>query len=414
MPRRTAPLTDADCRKPNTSGKVQRLYDGQGLYLEIQPSGAKYWRLKYLLHKVEKRLAIGVYPQVSLAEARKQRDAARKLVAQGTDPVQARRIDRREQAAHANNTFEKVARAWFAIYSKQWVAGTAYRCMNLLETNVFPHIGNRPIGEISTPELLEVIRKVEKRGAHETAHRVLQRSNAIFRYAAQAGISDNNPAANAKGALQPIEREHYNYLQEADLPEFFAKLDGNTANLHKITIAAMRLLLLTLVRTQELRGAKWSEFDLTAGMWTIDPQRMKVKGRAAHKVPLSRQAIAVLEELRPLTGHRELLFPNEKKPLLPMSENTILFALYRMGYHSRATGHGFRSTASTILNENGFNRDHIERQLAHGDNDKIRAAYNHAEYLKERATMLQWYADHLDKLRGRGKVIQFPPPRIAA
>jgi integrase len=414
MPRRTLPLSDRDCRETKATDKTQRLYDGQGLYLEIAPNGSKYWRFKYLLHKVEKRLAIGLYPQVSLADARKQRDIARKLVAAGKDPVQTRRIEKREQAATASNTFEKVARSWFAIYSKKWTDGTAYRCMNLLETNVFPVIGNRPVAEISTPELLEVIRKVEKREAYETAHRVLQRSNAIFRFAAQTGITDNNPAANLKGALQPLERQHYNFLKQADLPEFFTKLDNNTANLHMVTVAAIRLLMLTFVRTQELRGAKWQEFDFEAGMWTIDSNRMKVKGRPAHKVPLSKQAIGVLKDLLPLTGHREFVFPQENKPRQTMSENTILFALYRMGYHGRATGHGFRSTASTILNENGYNRDHIERQLAHGDDDKIRAAYNHAEYLKERAEMMQWYADHLDTLRGRGQVIQFPPPRIAA
>jgi integrase len=413
MPRQCKPLTATEVKNLPAKSTVYRAFDGQGMYIEVHPSGSMYWRMKYQLHKSEKRISLGKYPEVSLAQARKLREEARALVAAGKDPVQTRRVEKARSAALAGDTFEKVAREWFKVYSKRIVESTAIRTLNMLETDIFPVIGNRPVCEIITPELLFVIRKVESRGAVETAHRIAQRCNAIFRFAAQTGISDNNPAANLAGALQPIRRQHYKYLKEADLPEFFRKLDTNEADLSLLTVAAIRLLTLTFVRTTELIAAKWSEFDFEKKLWLIDPERMKVKGRGAHKVPLSKQAIKVLEDLRCISGNREYVFPNANSPLRAMSNNTILFALYRMGYHSRATGHGFRATASTILNEHDFPRDHIERQLAHGEEDKIRAAYNHAEHLKERTHMMQWYADHLDSLGGRGKVIDFPVPLAA-
>lgn len=300
---------------------------------------------------------------------------------------------------------------WYRTQSKQWTPATAMRTMRLLEADVFPALGNRPISGIGTPELLAVIRKVEKRGALEMAARSLRHCNATFRFAAQTGISENNPAVNLRGALEPQTHSHHKYLTESELSEFFAKLDSNTGNLDLQTVLALRLIALTFVRTKELRTAKWQHFNFETKQWHIPAELMKK--RRPHVVPLSEQTIKVLAELRKLTGHRELLLPNENKPMHPMSENTMLFGMYRMGYHSKATVHGFRATASTILNTHGFSSDHIELQLAHVEDNKVRAAYNHAEYLKERAAMMQWYANHLDGLCGRGQVIEFPAKKAA-
>jgi integrase len=276
--------------------------------------------------------------------------------------------------------------------------------MTSMEQDVFPKIGNRPIADISAPELLAMLRLVEKRGALETAHRVKQNCGQVFMYAIATGRAERNPATDLRMALQVPKRQHYSHLKAEELPEFLQKLEMYDGA-HQ-TRLAIKLLLLTFVRTTELRGALWSEIDWDKAEWRIPAERMKMKEQ--HIVPLSKQAIAILHELQTITGHWPHVFANQHKPKVIMSDNTVLFALYRMGYHSRATGHGFRATASTILNEHGFVPDHIERQLAHCERNKIRAAYNHAQYLPERRKMMQWWANYIDGVASQNETRIIP------
>ena len=263
-----------------------------------------------------------------------------------------------------------------------------------LEADIFPKLGNRPIADITALEMLSALRAVEARGLVDTVHRLKHTSGQIFMYAIATGSAERNPVTDLRGALKPLKQKHYAHLAASDLPEYLSKLESYDGNIQ--TQLALKLLLLTFVRTTELRGAEWTEIDMAKSEWRIPAERMKMKDQ--HIVPLSSQALAVLEELRPITGHWRYIFPNQHKPSGYMSENTMLYALYRMGYHSRTTGHGFRSTASTILNENGFPPDVIERQLAHCERNKVRAAYNHAQYLPERRKMMQWWADYIENV----------------
>lgn len=388
------PLTDTAIKKAKSSEKQYKLGDSGGLYLLVTPDGAKYWRLKYRHAGKERLLAIGVYPAVSLAEAREDRDEAKRLLKQGTDPVLHRKQQRHSAAVAAANTLKLVAREWHEKQKHRWIDHHAQSVMGSLETNVFPNLGDRPIREITALELLTTLRKIEKRGALDVAQRVLQRCSAVFRYGIAAGLCAYNPAADLRGALKRPKSKNHPALSEAELPEFLQKLEAYEGRPE--TKGALRLLLLTFVRTTELRGAEWTEFDVQAAEWIVPAARMKMN--LEHIVPLSRQAIAIIESLRPITGHTAYVFPHMSRSDKCMSENTMLYALYRMGYHARATGHGFRTTASTILNERGFNPDAIERQLAHVAQNKVRGVYNKAEYLPIRRTIMQAWADHLDGL----------------
>lgn len=385
-------LTDRECKSFKPLEKSYKKFDGSGLYLEVTPKGAKYWFFKYSYLKTEKRISFGVYPEITLSKARELRDAARLQVRDNKDPSVVRQETKRLAVLNASNTFKTLALEWHAKKISNWTPYTAKRQLNILEKELFPSLANRPITEISTPELLQVIRKVEARDALEVAKRTLQTCSNVFLYAAQTGRCENNPAANLKGVLQTRKVTHHKHLRDDDLPEFVEKLESNSANLKPTTLLGMKLLALTFVRTAELLGAKWSEFNFDKKEWRIPAERMKMK--VEHIVPLSTQALEVIAQLKVINGNREHLFPNVNKPRMMMSQNTILYALYRMGYHSRATGHGFRSTASTILNEQGYNRDHIERQLAHREGDAVRAAYNHAQYLPERRVMMQDWGDY--------------------
>jgi integrase len=385
------PLRDITVRSAKPKEKAYRLYDSDGLYLEVLPSGAKYWRLKYRFGGNEKRLALGVYPEVPLADARERRFEARKLLAAGDDPAEAKKEAKRLSTQQQENTFETVAREWHANRLAKWTPEHAAKIMKRLEKHVFGRIGPRPIDEITPHELLTVLRKIEGHGI-EIAHRLLQICGQVFLYAVITQRAAFNPAASLRGALKPVVKKSYAFIKPNELPAYLKRLeayDGST-----LTKLALKFLLLTFVRSGELRGAEWSEIDLDRAEWRIPAERMKMK--EMHIVPLSRQAIDTLRELRPMTGQGHYVFPNQHKFAGPMSENTILYALYRMGYHSRATGHGFRSTASTALNENGFRPDVIERQLAHSERDQVRAAYNYAQYLPERREMMQWWADYID------------------
>jgi len=396
-------LSELAVRKAKPSAKPYKLFDGDGLFLSVQPSGGKWWRYKYRFAGKEKLLALGTYPLIGLAEARKRHDKARKLLADGIDPGQDKRNTQRQLVVKHQNTFKVIAEEWHKGRIHKWTPRHAEKLLRSLELHIFPTaLASRPITDIKSSELLDVLKNVQADGAIEPAHRLLQCCGQIFTYAIVTDRAESNPAANLRGLLQPIRRNNYAYLKEKDLPEFFAKLE--TYDGEAVTKLALKFLLLTFPRTGEMRHAPWREMDLDEAEWRIPPERMKM--RDPHIVPLSRQAVGILEELKELTGSFHFVFPNQHKPRGCMSENTILFALYRMGYHSRATGHGFRSTASTILNEHGFHPDVIERQLAHCERNSVRAAYNHAQYLPERRKMMQWWADYLDAVE-KGKA---PPP----
>ncbi len=390
-------LSDAKARNAKPGTKPYKIADGDGLFLLVTPSGGKYWRLKYFFGGKEKLLALGVYPDVNLAEARERRAQARKVLAAGNDPGEAKKEAKRLATLNHANTFEVVAREWFDKRRHEWASITADVALGRMETHILPKLGPRPIADITAPEVLAMLRAVENRGTLETARRVMNISGQIFMYAIATGRAERNPVPDLRGALKTPVVKHRSFLKENELPQFLEKLEAYDGSPQ--TRLALRFLLLTFVRTHELRAAQWTEIDWKKAEWRIPAERMKMK--ELHIVPLSRQTIAVLRELEKNSGKRQYVFPNEHTPATFMSENTMLYALYRMGYHSRATGHGFRSTASTILNEHGFRADVIERQLAHTERNNVRSAYNHAQYLPERRQMMQWWSDYLDEVAAR-------------
>jgi integrase len=390
-------LSDARARNAKTKTTPYKIADGEGLFLLIMPSGSKYWRLKYFFAGKEKVLALGVYPEVSLADARERRVQARKVIAFGNDPGEVRKEAKRAETLKYANAFEVVAREWFEKRKHEWASSSAKTMLARLEQHILPTLGAKPIADITAPDVLAMLRAVESSGALETARRVMQITGQIFMYAIATGRAERNPVPDLRGALKTPVTKHYSFLKASELAPYLKNLDAYDGNLQ--TKLALRFLLLTFVRTTELRAAQWTEIDWDKAEWRIPAERMKMK--ELHIVPLSRQAIAILRELEKLSGNRQHLFPNQHKPGAFMSENTMLYALYRMGYHSRTTGHGFRSTASTILNEHNFRADVIERQLAHCERDTVRAAYNHAQYLPERRKMMQWWADYLDKVAAK-------------
>ena len=385
-------LTDIMIKKAKAKNKPYKIADSGGLYLYVQTNGSKYWRLKYRFHGKEKVLALGVYPELSLLEARERRDQAKKLLSNGHDPSEIKKAVKREQEVLCEHTFEIIAREWHQTKVSSWTERHGKYVLKRMELDVFDVIGHRPITQINAPELLSMLRKIETRGALDISHRVLQACGQVFRYAITTGRAERNPTVDLKGALKSAPKTHYNHLAASELPEFLAKLELYDGHLY--TKLAIKLLLLTFVRTSELRGATWEEVNVEKAEWRIPAERMKK--REPHIVPLSKQALAIFETLQTLKTQSQFVFPGQNNHKRCMSENTMLYAIYRMGYHSRATGHGFRATASTILNENGFRSDVIERQLAHAERNKVRASYNHAQYLSERREMMQFWADYVD------------------
>lgn len=385
-------LSDVKIRNAKPKAKPYRLADGDGLCLYLHPNGGKYWRLRYRWAGKEKQLALGVYPEIGLADARDLCHKARKTLAVGKDPSEAKKAAKHEILVNAANSFETIAREWVDARSSGWTPRYTEFMIKRMEKDILPKLGSRPIKDITAPELLAVLRVIEKRGALELAQRAMQYCGQIFMFGIATGRADRNPAADLKGSLKTHVKKNYAHLKEVDLPEFLKKLEAYDGNLQ--TKLAVKMLMHTFVRTTELRGMEWSEIDFDKAEWRITPERMKM--RRPHIVPLSRQVLDMLEELKQLNGTWKYVFPNPHKPIKHMSENAVLYALYRMGYHNRTTGHGFRHTASTILNENGFNADHIERQLAHVEGNKVRGAYNHAQYLPERRKMMQWWSDYID------------------
>ena len=400
MPKRITPLTDIQIRSAKPSTKDIKLFDGSGLFLLVTPTGGKLWRFKYRFGGREKLLTFGAYPQNSLAEARQKRDKAREQIAQGIDPGAARK----EQEAVDQNTFAKVAAEWME-YKKtsRFSDRHAERVWRSLENDVFPSLGHLPVSAVGTKKIASVIKQIESRGVRETAARALQKITAILQFAAKDERVSHNAARELRGTVETRRVEHMPAMTREELPEFLRQLE--IANLYSVTRLAIKMILLTLARTQEIRGARWEEFDLDGRLWTIPASRMKMK--IEHRVPLSMQALEVLEQLRPFSRKREFCFPGHHDSSRMMSENAMLYALWRMGYRGKATVHGFRATGSTILNECGFNPDAIERQLAHAERNKIRAAYHRSEYLKERRKMMDWWADYLDQLKTGAKVIPF-------
>lgn len=402
------PLTDARVKAASPREKPYRLWDAHGLYLEVSPAGGRLWRFKYRVAGKEKRLALGAYPEVGLKEAREKRDDARRLKRDHVDPGAARRDAKSAKVAEeriAGATFKVLAEEWLAKNTPRWSSGHAGTVRDRLTTNVYPWIGSKPIAAIESPAVLSVIRRIEARGAPEVARRVLQVVTQIFTYAIATGAAIRNPAADLRGAIPPPPKGHHASITDPrGVSSLLKALDGYSGAF--VTRCAIKLAPLVFVRPGELRRAEWAEFDTDNAEWRIPAEKMKA--RAVHIIPLSRQSLAIIEELRPLTGDGKYLFPSVRSPSRPMSENTVTGALRRLGYTGdEMTGHGFRSMASTLLNEQGWNRDAIERQLAHGERDKVRGAYNYAEHLPERRRMMQAWANYLDGLRNRENVVPF-------
>lgn len=392
-------LTDAKLRTLSEPGKY---FDGGGLFLDLTAAGGRYWRLKYRVLGKEKLLALGVYPAVSLKEVRELANQARQTIQSGDDPAEQRKAAKSKAVHESVNTFRAVALEWIEHQSARWEPLTRERIHASLETNVLKALGARPLASIKPLEVMNAVKAVEARGASEQAGRVLQRVKAIFRWAVIHGRLDANPMLDLMPAeiLKPREVQHRAALDAKELPAFLAQLDAYDGDPH--TVHALRLLMLTATRPGEVRGARWDEVDMDAAMWTIPAERMKM--RQEHRIPLSRQALELLQSMQALSGGRELVFPSPFYPSKPLSENTFNSAMARMGYKNLATAHGFRALFSTVANETGWRPDVIERQLAHKERNEVRAAYHRSTYMAERTKLLQWWADYLDGSK-TGKVV---------
>jgi integrase len=390
-------LTDAAIRAAKPRQKSYKLFDGHGLYLEVVPTGSKLWRLKYRHDGRENRLALGAHPATSLKEARERRDAARRQLGAGIDPSSQRQAEKLATA----NTFEAIAREWLALQEKKLAPTTFAKAQWTFETLVFPYIGSRPIAKLGATDVLKVLKRIEGRGIHETAHRTRQRCSQVFRYAVQTERAAHDVSADLRGALAPVVSEHHASITEpARIGELLRAIHGYGG--HLVTAYALKLAPLLFVRPGELRRAEWTEFDLdgTEPHWRIPAAKMKMGEQLV--VPLAIQALALLRELHPLTGGGQYVFPSLRSGSRPMSDGTVNAALRRMGYTTEEmTGHGFRSLASTCLNEQGYHPDLIELQLAHAERNQVRAAYNKAQRLPERRQMMQAWADYLEGLRAQ-------------
>lgn len=400
-------LTDTEIRKAKPQDKPYKMADERGMYLQVHTNGGKYWRFDYRFDGKRKTLALGTYPDVTLAKAREKRDEARKLLADGIDPGIHKQTQKRAVIERATNSFEAVAREWFSKYQPTWTPDHAEKIIRRLERDVFPWLGARPIAEITAPELLAVLRRIEERGALETAHRAHQNCGQVFRYAVATGRAERDPSGDLRGALPPTRVKHLAAITEpAEIGALLRSIAGYQGSV--ITRCALRLAPLVFVRPGELRNAEWSEIDLDRAEWCIPAERMKM--REPHIVPLSSQAVAALRELHPLTGTGRFVFPSPRSSSRPMSNNAVLSALRRMGYsNDEMTGHGFRAMARTVLDEVlGFRVDIIEHQLAHAVKDPNGRAYNRTKHLDERRRMMQAWADYLDSKETGAQVIQFP------
>jgi integrase len=388
-------LTDTSIKNAKPNEKPYKISDERGLFILVNPNGSKLWRFRYRMDGKENLLSFKSYPEVSLKEAREKRDEARKMLRDGIDPSRAKKAQKASDSGA--DTFETISREWFEKFSSTWSPSHGERIIRRLERDVFPWIGKRPIKEINAPDLLSVLRRIEGRGAVETAHRASQNCGQVFRYAIATGRAERDPSGDLRGAIPPPKKTHHASITDPkEVGALLRAIDGYEGGL--IVRAALRLAPLVFLRPGELRKAEWKEIDWEKSEWIIPAERMKMKEK--HIVPLSCQALEVFREIQPFTGEGKYIFPSPRTWERPMSDNAILSALRRMGYTGdQMTGHGFRSMASTLLNEQGWNRDAIERQLAHAERDEIRAAYNYAQYLPERRKMMQSWADYLDGLK---------------
>ncbi|MGO8719807.1 MAG: tyrosine-type recombinase/integrase [Acidobacteriaceae bacterium] len=399
-------LSEMQVRKAKEREKAYSMADGGGLYLWVTPAGGKLWRWSYRFDRKEKLMAFGRYPDVSLSKARELHRDARVLLASGIDPMAKRKEEKNADKAASENSFQTVALQWH----EHWKAGKSPRHVDYvrrrMDMDILPCLGTRPISEIEAPELVAMAAAIQKRGAIDIAKRALETVGQVFRYGIAHGFCRRNPAADIRPSdvLKTGRKVNYARVDAKELPALLRSIEVYRGT--HVTRFALKLLALTFVRTGELIGAKWSEFDLKGARWDIPAERMKM--RTPHIVPLSRQACEVLESLHDITGKTEWLFPGDRGSKKPMSNNTILKVLERMGYKGRMTGHGFRGLASTLLHEQGYSHDHIEIQLAHSPRNAVSAAYNHALYLEPRSKMMQEWADFLDRTRSRAAIIPFP------
>lgn len=389
-------LTDIKIRNLKAKDKVYKASDEKGLYLQISPNGSKHWKLKYRYDGKEKKLSFGSYPEVKLADARRKRDEAKSLLADDIDPALHKKERKIARQLGAVNSFELIALEWHAKNINAWTQDHGKRILVRLQKDIFPWLGKRGIADIKAPELLKTLERIQNRGALETAHRALQNCSQVFRYAVITGRAEHDITANLRGALAPVKtRNHASITNPDEISNLLKAIDGYQG--YFVTKCALRLSPLFFVRPGELRQAEWSEFNFDSKEWRIPAHKMKM--REQHIVPLSTQAIAILEELRPYTGSGKYLFPSIRTPTRPMSNNTVNSALRRLGYtNDEMTPHGFRSMACTLLNEQGWHRDAIERQMAHAERNSVRATYNYAEHLDIRRKMMQAWADYLDQL----------------
>ncbi|WP_332851554.1 tyrosine-type recombinase/integrase [Duganella sp. S19_KUP01_CR8] len=410
MPKIITPLTDLLVRNAKPREKPYKMFDGDGMYLDVAPTGSRIWRFKFRqANGKENTLTFGPYPEITLHEAREKRLAARRLLLQGIDPAKHRDDAKRLLKEKASNTFEKIAREWHANKVPTWSDRTAKNTIQRLQADIFPAIGRMPIDEIKHRDLIVVLRKIEDRGANEVAHRLKAVCSQIFSYAIQCGFISQNLVSDMKDVLKTVRTGHFAAIDADELPQFLTILERNEARMFAPTRIALRLMLLIFVRTSELIETPWSEIDLERGEWIIPWQRMK-RGKLTvnpdmtnHHVCLSRQALALLRELHAITGRSKHLFPNQRDPKKPISNNTILVALGRMGYKGKMTGHGFRALAmSTIKERLGYRHEVVDRQLAHAPKDKVASAYDRAQFLVERRKMMQDWADYIDAVSGKG------------
>lgn len=391
-------LNDIQLKNLHPQEKIYRVFDGQGLYIEVNPNGSKYWRLKYRIHNKERRLALGVYPEVSLKEARRKKDEARKLIADHIDPSKEKKRKKVISLEREANTFEAIAREWYELRKDNWKKRYAEEVINRLESDIFPFLGEYPIKDIEPPLLLTVIRKIEKRGAIDLAKRQLQKCGEIFRYAIATGKAVRDPSQDIKEALKPIKKEHFAALEIEELPPFVKAIERNDARLYPTTRNALKLIMLTFVRTSELINATWDEIDFDKKLWIIPAERMKM-GKP-HIVPLADQAIEILKEQKGISDPWPLVFPSKFKPRQSISNNTILGAIKRLGYQGRMTGHGFRALAmGGIKQELGYRHEVVDRQLAHVPKSKVNRAYDRAMFLEDRKKMMQDWADYIDTIK---------------
>ncbi|ECC9657350.1 DUF4102 domain-containing protein [Salmonella enterica subsp. enterica] len=390
-------LTARQISTAKPTEKPYKLSDGGGLYLLVNPNGSRYWRMKYRYAGKEKLLSIGVYPDVTLAEARDKRTQAKRILAAGDDPSEVKQAEREAKNLAVNNSFELLALEWHEHKKPNWSSGYADDIMEYLRKDIFPYIGKKAITDIKPITMLSVLKKMEERSVLDKLKKTRQACRQIFTYAIITGRAEFNPVTDLAGALKTPKQQHFPHLMPAQIGSFIHAVNAYSGS--KVTRIATLLLMYTSVRTIELRASEWTEFDLDNDLWQIPKERMKM--RRPHLVPLSRQVKSHLLELKEITGWGKYVFPGRNDAHKPMSEASINQVIKRIGFAGKVTGHGFRHTMSTVLHEKGFNSAWIEAQLAHADRNTIRGTYNHAQYIDGRREMLQWYADYLDEQAGK-------------